>query len=81
MKPILTSHLLPTIEARLLELLRSLTGREWEAQTLAPAWKVKDVAAHLLDTQLRKLSRVRWAPTMARGGSRNSPGNSAHHLR
>ena len=28
-------------------------------QTIAPAWKVKDVAAHLLDTQLRKLSLVR----------------------
>ena len=59
MKPILTAHLLPVIEARLLELLRSLTADEWEAQTLAPAWKVKDVAAHMLDTQLRKLSRVR----------------------
>ena len=43
----------------MLELLRSLTPEEWEAQTVAPAWKVKDVAAHLLDTQLRKLSRVR----------------------
>ena len=45
-------------------MLRSLTADEWEAQTVAPAWKVKDVAAHLLDTQLRKLSRVRdgYAP-------------------
>ena len=59
MKPILTAHLLPVIEARLLELLRSLTRDEWELQTVAPAWKVKDVVAHLLDTQLRKLSRVR----------------------
>ena len=59
MKPILTAHLLPVIEARLIELLRSLRPDEWELQTVAPAWKVKDVAAHLLDTQLRKLSRVR----------------------
>ena len=59
MKPILTAHLLPVIEARLIELLRSLDQSEWEIQTVAPAWKVKDVAAHLLDTQLRKLSRVR----------------------
>ena len=59
MKPFLTAHLLPLIEARLLELLRSLTQPEWELQTVAPEWKVKDVAAHLLDTQLRKLSRVR----------------------
>jgi uncharacterized protein (TIGR03083 family) len=64
MNPILTAHLLPVIEARLIELLRSLRLDEWELQTLAPAWKVKDVAAHLLDTQLRKLSVVRdgYAP-------------------
>ncbi len=43
----------------MLELLRSLTPADWDAQTIAPAWKVKDVAAHLLDTQLRKLSVVR----------------------
>ncbi len=59
MRPILTAHLLPVIEARLIELLRSLRPDEWEIQTIAPAWKVKDVAAHLLDTQLRKLSLVR----------------------
>jgi uncharacterized protein (TIGR03083 family) len=59
MRPLLTAHLLPVIEARLIELLRSLRPDEWEIQTIAPAWKVKDVVAHLLDTQLRKLSRVR----------------------
>jgi len=59
LKPILTAHLLPLVEARLIELLRSLMPGEWEMQTVAQAWKVKDVAAHLLDTQLRKLSRVR----------------------
>jgi uncharacterized protein (TIGR03083 family) len=59
MNPILTAHLFPEIEARLIDLLRSLTTDEWELQTVSPAWKVKDVAAHLLDTQLRKLSRVR----------------------
>jgi uncharacterized protein (TIGR03083 family) len=59
MKPIFTAHLLPVVESHLLELLRSLTPSEWELQTVAPEWKVKDVAAHLLDTQLRKLSRVR----------------------
>ena len=55
-EPILTAHLFPLLEAKLLELLRLLTPIEWETQTIAPAWKVKDVAAHLLDTQLRKLS-------------------------
>jgi uncharacterized protein (TIGR03083 family) len=56
---IFTAHLFPTIEAKLIELLRSLAPAEWELQTVAPSWTVKDVAAHLLDTQLRKLSRVR----------------------
>jgi uncharacterized protein (TIGR03083 family) len=59
MKPILAAHLLPVIEARLIELLRSLRPDEWDLPTIAPAWTVKDVAAHLLDTQLRKLSLVR----------------------
>ena len=59
MKPIETAHLLPLVEAKLIELLRSLTPDEWAVQTVAPKWTVKDVAAHLLDTELRKLSRVR----------------------
>jgi uncharacterized protein (TIGR03083 family) len=45
----------------LVELLESLSDEEWELQTIAPKWKVKDVAAHLLDTQIRKLSLVRDA--------------------
>jgi hypothetical protein len=43
--PILAAHLFPKIEAKLIELLRSLTPEEWEKQTIAPKWKVKDVAA------------------------------------
>jgi uncharacterized protein (TIGR03083 family) len=57
--PIFTAHLFPKIEAKLIELLRSLTLEEWEKQTVAPKWKVKDVAAHLLDTQVRKLAASR----------------------
>ena len=40
----------------LLELLRSLSPEDWEKQTVSPKWKVKDVAAHLLDTALRGVS-------------------------
>jgi len=58
-KPILTAHLLPIVEARLIEVLKSLRASEWETATIVPGWKVKDVASHLLDTQLRKLSIVR----------------------
>jgi uncharacterized protein (TIGR03083 family) len=57
--PILCAHLLRKVDEKLIELLRSLSPSEWEAQTVAPRWKVRDVAAHLLDTVLRKLSLVR----------------------
>src|SRR6266852_9452674 len=56
LQPIFTANLFPKLEAKLIELLRSLTQQDWEAQTIAPQWKVKDVAAHLLDTQVRKLA-------------------------
>ena len=65
--PLLTAHLFPTLDARLIDLLRSLTPDDWQRQTIAPRWKVKDVAAHLLDTQLRTLSfgRDGYAPPPA----------------
>jgi uncharacterized protein (TIGR03083 family) len=47
------------VDEQLIELLRSLAPGEWDLQTIAPLWKVRDVAAHLLDTVLRKLSMVR----------------------
>jgi uncharacterized protein (TIGR03083 family) len=57
--PILCAHLLRRVDEKLIGLLRSLTSSEWDIQTIAPSWKVRDVAAHLLDTVLRKLSIVR----------------------
>jgi uncharacterized protein (TIGR03083 family) len=57
--PILCAPLLRKVDAELIDLLRSLTPGEWELQTVAPQWKVRDVAAHLLDTALRKLSLAR----------------------
>lgn len=57
--PILCAHLLRRVDKHLIDLLRSLTPSEWDSQTIAPLWKVRDVAAHLLDTALRKLSMVR----------------------
>ncbi len=59
LKPILCAPLLRKVDAKLIELLRSLEPAEWDLQTVSPAWKVRDVAAHLLDTALRKLSLVR----------------------
>lgn len=57
--PILCAPLLRRVDEKLIELLRSLSKSEWDTQTVAPRWQVRDVAAHLLDTVLRKLSLVR----------------------
>jgi uncharacterized protein (TIGR03083 family) len=59
--PILCAHLLRRVDDELINLLDSLADAEWDLQTIAPLWKVRDVAAHLLDTALRKLSMVRDA--------------------
>jgi len=57
--PILCAHVLRTVDEKLVDLLGSLAPSEWDLQTVAPSWKARDVAAHLLDTVLRKLSMVR----------------------
>jgi uncharacterized protein (TIGR03083 family) len=54
--PIKTIHLFPILDQKLIELLRSLTPDEWDLPTVAKRWTVKDVAAHILDTNLRTLS-------------------------
>ncbi|HKC25475.1 MAG TPA: maleylpyruvate isomerase N-terminal domain-containing protein, partial [Thermoanaerobaculia bacterium] len=57
--PVHTMELFAPLHAELMSLLEGLTPEDWERPTLARAWRVKDVAAHLLDTQLRKLSAQR----------------------
>jgi uncharacterized protein (TIGR03083 family) len=57
--PILCAHLLRRIDEELIRLLHALEPAEWDMQTIASSWKVRDVASHLLDTALRKLSVVR----------------------
>ena len=57
--PVPTIHLFPPLDQLLVELLQSLSVEDWELQTLAPAWKVKDVAAHLLAGNVRNLSSSR----------------------
>jgi uncharacterized protein (TIGR03083 family) len=58
-EPILIAHLFAPINDQLVALLRDLAPEEWSAPTVAGAWTVKDVAAHLLDTTLRRLSMHR----------------------
>jgi uncharacterized protein (TIGR03083 family) len=57
--PINVVDLLPVLDKKLLELLKSLTPGEWNKQTIAKLWTVKDVAAHLLDGNIRLLSILR----------------------
>lgn len=57
--PIKVLHLFPVLDEKLITLLRSLSYEEWHAPTIAGNWNVKDVAAHLLDGNLRTLSFVR----------------------
>jgi uncharacterized protein (TIGR03083 family) len=60
--PISIAHRFPELHHKLVELLRVLEPREWDLPTVAPAWNVRDVAAHLLDTQQRLVSRLRGEP-------------------
>ena len=50
------AHLFEPLDKKLIELLESLTPEEWHKQTVAKLWKVKDVASHLLDGNIRTLS-------------------------
>jgi uncharacterized protein (TIGR03083 family) len=54
--PIETIHLFPKLDEELISLLRSLTPEQWHAPTLARKWLVKDIAAHLLDGNMRHIS-------------------------
>jgi len=52
-------NLLHQLDELLINLLENLSPEDWEKQTLAPQWNVKDVAVHLLDGNLRTLSMLR----------------------
>lgn len=57
--------LLLPLHNKLLELYKTLNAENWNAPTVCAGWTVKDIASHLLDTDLRKLSAARdshWAP-------------------
>lgn len=57
--PIDVRPLFPRVDAALIELLRGLSPEDWRRPTLARLWTVQDVAAHLLDGYLRRLSLQR----------------------
>lgn len=64
--PILVAPLFAPLNEELIRLLRGLSAEEWNARAVG-TWSVKDVAAHLLDTSLRRLSaqRDRYSPPFA----------------
>src|SRR5436190_12380264 len=47
------------LHRELIALLESLSAEAWNAPTVAGQWRVRDVAAHLLDGDLRKLAMCR----------------------
>ncbi|HEY6140556.1 MAG TPA: maleylpyruvate isomerase N-terminal domain-containing protein [Thermoanaerobaculia bacterium] len=57
-RPRYVADLFAPLHRELIALLRGLTPEQWELPTVAGAWRVRDVVAHLLDGMLRKLSRV-----------------------
>lgn len=52
-------HLFPVLNSSLIELLSGLNQRQWNTNTLCSQWKVRDIAAHLLDGALRRISAGR----------------------
>ncbi|HEY9196370.1 MAG TPA: maleylpyruvate isomerase N-terminal domain-containing protein, partial [Mucilaginibacter sp.] len=56
MERIEVKHLFKPLDDKLIELLESLTPEDWDKQTVAKAWKVKDVVSHLLEGNIRTLS-------------------------
>ncbi len=59
LEPIYAVELFPELHAELLALLRGLTEEDWAKPTVAPLWSVKDIAAHVLDTDIRRLALQR----------------------
>ena len=59
MEPVLVGELFPPLHAELIGLLRGLDADAWNRPTLCAAWTVRDIAAHLLDGDLRRLSSHR----------------------
>ena len=59
MTPLDTVPLFRPLLAELLAVLRPLSPADWERPTIAGRWRVRDVAAHLLDGDLRKIAVYR----------------------
>lgn len=65
MKSRYVAELFRPLDALLIEVLRGLTPAQWELPTVAGKWRVRDVAAHLLDGGLRNLAAHRDGQLLA----------------
>ncbi len=54
-----TLHLFSLLDQKLIALLRALSPDDWNKPTIAKKWRVKDIAAHLLDGNFRVISMMR----------------------
>lgn len=54
--PVYTANLFTPLHDELMLLLRELSPGDWQRPTIAGDWRVRDIVAHLLDVDLRKLS-------------------------
>jgi uncharacterized protein (TIGR03083 family) len=73
--PRYVADLFAPLHHELMTVLRGLSASDWELPTVAGAWQVRDVAAHLLDGQLRKLSGQRDGHPLAPNRPLNSYGD------
>ncbi len=74
--------LMPLAEAEradLLALLRELTPVQWDAQSLCPRWRVRDVATHIVSYD--ELSWAATVGTFLRGGLRSGRVNEVALIR
>lgn len=55
-EPIFVADLFGELHEELLKLLRGLPDEDWYKPTVAGSWLVRDIAAHLLDSDIRRLS-------------------------
>src|SRR4051812_41200871 len=56
LEPIDTRRLFRPVSSGLVTLLGAMPRTDWERPTIAGAWLVRDVVAHLLDSTLRRLA-------------------------
>ena len=66
-----TSHLFAPLRAGLVAVLRALEPADWDRPTVAGAWRVRDVVAHLLDAELRTIGAHRDGHMLTAGEVRS----------